>query len=75
MQNVGLAGPDGVDPPYAGLGEAWFATFDSAQLATTSPEWAVVIEDAQTFMDFERLVVAWAHENVALSTSGERSAI
>ena len=70
VQNVGLSGPEGVDPPYAALGEAWFTTFDNAQLATTSPEWAAVIEDARTFMDFDRLVVAWARENVALAPPG-----
>lgn len=67
VQDVALPGPDGADPPYAGLGETWFATFDDAQLATSSPEWAAVIEDARTFMDFDRLVVAWARESVAIS--------
>jgi hypothetical protein len=67
VQDVVLPGPDGADPPYAGLGETWFATFDDAQLATSSPEWAAVIEDARTFMDFDRLVVAWARESVAIS--------
>jgi uncharacterized protein (TIGR02118 family) len=67
VQNVGLPGPGSVDPPYAGLGEAWFATFDDARLATDSPEWAAVIEDARTFMDFDCLVVAWVRESVALA--------
>ena len=44
-----------------GLGEVWF---DSVQAAgdAESAEWAAVIEDARTFMDFSRLVVAWAEE-------------
>jgi uncharacterized protein (TIGR02118 family) len=73
VQDVALPGPDGADPPYAGLGEAWFATVEEAQLATESPEWAAVIEDARTFMDFDRLVVAWARENVAVPPRRERS--
>ena len=46
VQDVAVVGPDGVEPPYAGVGEAWFATSDEAQAATRSPEWAAVIEDA-----------------------------
>jgi hypothetical protein len=48
-------------------------TVEEAQLATKSPEWAAVIEDARTFMDFDRLVVAWAQENVAVPPRRERS--
>ena len=72
VQDVAVVGPDGVEPPYAGVGEAWFATSDEAQAATRSPEWAAVIEDARTFMDFERLVVAWAQENVAVPPATSR---
>ena len=66
IQDVALTGVGGADPPYAGVGQTWFATFEVAQLATSSPEWAAVIEDARTFMDFDRLVVAWTNENVII---------
>lgn len=72
VQDVAVVGPDGAEPPYAGLGEAWFATVDEAQAATGSPAWSAVIEDARTFMDFGRLVVAWAEENVAVPPSNGR---
>ncbi len=66
VQDVALPTPDAADPPYAGVGEAWFASFEDAQLATATREWADVIDDARTFMDFDRLVIAWADENVVL---------
>jgi hypothetical protein len=36
----------------------------AAQLALRSTEWAVVIEDASTFMDFGSMVAAWAEPRV-----------
>ena len=51
-----------VTPPYAGLGEVWFDSVQAAEVAAGSAEWATVIEDARGFMDFSRLVVAWAEE-------------
>jgi uncharacterized protein (TIGR02118 family) len=66
VQNTALVGMDGADPPYAGLGEASFASLEEARFATESSEWAAVIEDARIFMDFDRLVVTWASENVAV---------
>ena len=45
-----------------GLGEVWFDSVQAAGDASESAEWAAVIEDARTFMDFSRLVVAWAEE-------------
>lgn len=49
--------------PYTGLGEVWFDDFDVASLATTTPEWAAVIADADTFMDLTTVVAAWAEEH------------
>lgn len=72
VQDIAVVGPDGADPPYTGLGETWFATPEEAEAATKSSEWAAVIEDARTFMDFERLVVAWAEENLAVPLPNER---
>ncbi len=66
VQDISVPGLDGAEPPYAGMGETWFATLEDAHLATNSPEWAAVIDDARTFMDFDRLVVAWVQENVRL---------
>jgi len=62
VQNVCTLAPDGSEPPYAGLGEVWFESVQAAEDASGSAEWAAVIEDARTFMDFSRLVVAWAEE-------------
>ena len=62
VQNVCTLAPDGSDPPYSGLGEVWFDSVQAAEEASGSAEWAAVIEDARTFMDFSRLVVAWAEE-------------
>ena len=66
VQNVAVAGSDGSAPPYEGLGVARFASLEDAARAAESPEWAAVIEDARTFMDFDRLVVAWAEARVVV---------
>lgn len=73
VQHVAVVAPDGSEPPYAGLGEARFASFESAARATESTEWAAVIEDARTFMDFERLLVAWTESRVVVPGAGEGS--
>jgi hypothetical protein len=39
---------------------------ESAQEAGATPEWSAVLSDAKTFMDIERVVVAWAEENVGV---------
>jgi uncharacterized protein (TIGR02118 family) len=67
VQNLCVVGPDGAEPAYAGLGEVWFDSFEDAERATQSPEWAAVTEDARAFMDVEHLVVAWAEENVGVT--------
>ena len=51
-RHVAVVDPDGSEPPYAGLGEAAFASVEDAARATESDEWAAVIADARTFMDF-----------------------
>lgn len=51
--------PEGNEPSYAGLGEAWFDDLAAAQAALQSSEWAAVIEDAKTFMDFDSLIATW----------------
>jgi hypothetical protein len=55
--------PEGGGLPYTGLGEVWFDSFEAAAEATTTPEWAAVIADADTFMDLNRVVAAWAEEH------------
>ena len=75
VQHVAVAAPDGSEPPYAGLGEARFASFEQAARATASDEWAAVIEDARTFMDFERLVVAWVESRVVVPVTGRGSQV
>jgi uncharacterized protein (TIGR02118 family) len=66
VQNICLVGPDESQAPYAGLGEVWFDSFEDADRVAASAEWAAVIADARTFMDFQTLVVAWAEENVGV---------
>ena len=73
VQHVALVGRDGSEPPYAGLGEARFASFEDAARVTETAEWVAVIEDARTFMDFDRLVVAWAEGRVVVPETGEVS--
>jgi uncharacterized protein (TIGR02118 family) len=63
VQNRCLVGPDGAEPPYAGLGELWFADFAAAEAALATPEWKAVIEDASTFMDLDRVSAVWAEEH------------
>lgn len=62
VQNRCVPAPNGGRPPYAGLGEVWFESRESATAATRSAEWSVVIADAQKFMDMSTIVVAWAEE-------------
>lgn len=57
--------PAGGDPPYAGLGEVWFESMEVAVSSQATPQWQAVIEDAATFMDLDRLTIAWAEEYTA----------
>ena len=70
VQHVAVVAPDGSEPPYAGLGEARFRSFEDAARATESAEWAAVLEDARTFMDVDRLTVAWAEIRVVVPDAG-----
>ena len=63
VQDHCVESPEGGGVPYTGLGEVWFDSFDAAQVATKTPEWSAVIADAETFMDFERLLATWAVEH------------
>lgn len=63
VQDHCIAGPDGAAPPYDGLGEAWFDSFEAATVAIGSTEWAAVLADAETFMDLGRITAAWAEEH------------
>lgn len=38
----------------------WFDDPDAARTAMSTPEWTAVVEDARTFMDFDRLLTVWA---------------
>ena len=58
-------GPDGSDPPYAGLGELSFETLEDANAALGTAEWRAVIEDASEFMDLDHVTAAWASEHSA----------
>ena len=59
VQNHAVPAPDGTPPACAGVGEAWFDDATSALSALQSPEWAAVIEDAETFMDLKTVVATW----------------
>jgi uncharacterized protein (TIGR02118 family) len=64
VQNHVVATPfDGTEPSYAGVGEAWFDDLVAAQAALESDEWAAVIDDAKTFMDFDSLVATWVERH------------
>jgi uncharacterized protein (TIGR02118 family) len=65
VQNVLVPGPDGSEPPYAGMGELSFETLENAQAALSSAEWQAVIADAREFMDLDRVIAAWADEHSA----------
>ena len=63
VQHHCVDGPEGGETPYTGLGEVWFDSIDSAAIATSTPQWKAVIEDADTFMDLSGVVAAWAEEH------------
>jgi len=63
VQHHCVESPEGGGIPYTGLGEIWFDDFDAASAATTSPQWAAVIADADSFMDLSTVVAAWAEEH------------
>lgn len=65
VQNVCTPGPDGTDPPYAGLGELSFETLEDAHAALGTAEWQAVIDDASEFMDLDHVAAAWATEHSA----------
>jgi uncharacterized protein (TIGR02118 family) len=62
-QNRCVPGPGGDAPPFAGLGEVWFDSAEASRAALASPQWRAVIDDAATFMNLDRIVVAWAEES------------
>ena len=51
--------------PYAGLGELWFDSMEVAVAAQATQQWRVVVDDAATFMDLDRLTIVWAEERTA----------
>ena len=57
--------PDGADPPFVGVGEAWFDDVAAARVALASAEWSAVIEDARRFMDLASALVVWATPRVS----------
>jgi uncharacterized protein (TIGR02118 family) len=63
VQDHCATGPDGSEAPYAGVGELWFDSIESAKTALATSEWRAVIEDASTFMDLDRVTAAWAEEH------------
>ncbi len=63
VQNHCVSSPEGGELSYTGLGEIWFDSFEAAAKATETAEWAAVIADAGTFMDFSTVVAAWAEEH------------
>jgi uncharacterized protein (TIGR02118 family) len=64
VQNHCVAGLDGSLAPFAGLGEVWFNSRESAEEALASAQWSAVIDDAATFMDMASVSVAWAEEYI-----------
>jgi uncharacterized protein (TIGR02118 family) len=65
VQNVCVRGPDGSEPPYAGVGELSFETLENAYAALSTPEWHAVLADAREFMDLDHVTAAWADEHIA----------
>jgi uncharacterized protein (TIGR02118 family) len=65
VQNRCVQEPGGDAPPYAGLGEVWFESMEVAVASQMTPQWQAVIADAATFMDLDRLTIAWAEEHAA----------
>jgi uncharacterized protein (TIGR02118 family) len=63
VQDHCVVGPDGSEPPYAGIGEVWFDSMEEARAALKTAEWLAVIEDASTFMDLDNVTAAWADEH------------
>jgi uncharacterized protein (TIGR02118 family) len=66
-QNHSVAGPEEASnsqAAYDGLGEVWFESRESARAALATAEWRAVLEDAATFMDFDRITAVWAEEHV-----------
>jgi uncharacterized protein (TIGR02118 family) len=63
VQDHCVESPEGGGVPYTGLGEVWFDSFEAAQAAAETPQWSAVIADAKTFMDFDRVLAAWAEEH------------
>jgi uncharacterized protein (TIGR02118 family) len=63
VQDHCIVGPDGKDPPYAGIDELWFESLEAAKRALATPEWQSVLDDATTFMDLEVVSAAWAEEH------------
>jgi uncharacterized protein (TIGR02118 family) len=69
VQHHVTAGPDGTEPPYAGLGEVWFDDETSARAALASGEWSAVVDDANRFMDGGSIVVAWSDRGLVREPS------
>jgi uncharacterized protein (TIGR02118 family) len=64
VQNHCISSPEGVEPPYAGLGEVWFESDEAAASALAPDEWKAVLEDAASSMDLEHVSAACASEHV-----------
>jgi uncharacterized protein (TIGR02118 family) len=51
------------EAPFLGVGEVWFDSEEDAEVATATPEWRAVLDDAATFMDMERVTAGWVEEH------------
>jgi uncharacterized protein (TIGR02118 family) len=66
VQNHCTPGPDGAEPPYAGLGEVWFDDLAAVNAALQTPSGRRSSPTQRRSWTMERISAAWAEEHVVL---------
>ena len=61
VQHHAVSGPDGDEPPYDGFAEMWWDDGESLQKALESPEGQAAVEDIESIVDRQDVLVVEQH--------------
>lgn len=56
VQNHATVASDGIPPPYDGFAEMWFDDAAALDEALATPEGKAALADAESFIDFDRML-------------------
>ncbi len=66
VQNLVVPDPEQGEPFCDGVGELWFESAEAVPRALQSQEFAAAVEDAQSFVDFDRTGLLMVNEKATV---------